>query len=618
LKGLHVTVKGYDFAQYLNVRAFHGASFSPDGRTLSFLANITGVDEVWSIPIEMQGHCDRLPVQLTLRGERVVAATFSPQDDTLLIAGDVGGNERIQLYLLHADSSHLIELTERPEVIHFFGGWSPDGTHITYSSNERDPRFLDVYERHLASGTVTRLFQQNGTNHVIGYSPDGELLLIAQHLSNVNNRLLLVRRATGAVETLTADAGCEHAVYCAAEWSTGGRGLYMLGNYGRQFFSLAYLDLATREMSYLTDYSWDIKKLALTCDGGRMALITNEDGYSRLELFDVSEGWQQRRTLMTPTLPMGVIEELTWSRDGTRLAITLNCATNAPGIWIWDVEESTLRQVTPNTSGILCSSFIAPTLIRYPTFDGRAIPAFLYLPHEKQKQLPIVIHLHGGPAGQALPAFNPIVQYLAAHGYGVLAPNVRGSSGYGHEYESLDDVYLRMDAVEDLHYAALWLKEQGIADPHRIAVMGGSYGGFMVLAAVTTYPELWAAGIDIVGIANFVTYLENTGPWRRKMRESEYGSLEHDREFLTQISPIHAADRIVAPMFIVHGANDVRVPIEEAEQIVAALRAHKVPVEYLRFEDEGHGLVKRANRLIAYPAIACFLQKHLSASLQKK
>jgi dipeptidyl aminopeptidase/acylaminoacyl peptidase len=203
------------------------------------------------------------------------------------------------------------------------------------------------------------------------------------------------------------------------------------------------------------------------------------------------------------------------------------------------------------------------------------------------------------------------MQYLVASGYAVFVPNVRGSTGYGYEYQSLDDVRLRMDSVKDLQYAVFYLRESGIADARRIAVMGGSYGGFMVLSALTTYPELWAAGVDIVGVANFVTFLENTGPWRRKLRESEYGSLEHDREFLEQISPIRSVDRIAAPLFVVHGANDPRVPVGEAEQIVAALKARDVPVEYLRFADEGHGLVKRANRLIAYPAIARFLDTYV-------
>ena len=192
----------------------------------------------------------------------------------------------------------------------------------------------------------------------------------------------------------------------------------------------------------------------------------------------------------------------------------------------------------------------------------------------------------------------------------MFVPNVRGSTGYGYEYQSLDDVRLRMDSVADLQHAALWLQNSGIADPRRIVVMGGSYGGFMVLSAITTYPDLWAAAVDIVGIANFVTFLENTGPWRRKNRETEYGSLENDREFLESISPINHVNKITAPLFVIHGANDPRVPIGEAEQIVTALRKRKVPVEYMRFEDEGHGLVKHANRLVAFPAIARFLDRY--------
>jgi dipeptidyl aminopeptidase/acylaminoacyl peptidase len=343
-----------------------------------------------------------------------------------------------------------------------------------------------------------------------------------------------------------------------------------------------------------------------------MAFVINEDGYSRLQLFDVSKGWDARFELPTPALPDGIYA-VTWSKDGTRLAITLSSANDAPDIWIWDVQEQVLWRATRSSlAGIPQESFVKPELVRYATFDGRQIPAFLYLPRDREPRLlPVVIHVHGGPESQSRPEFDPVIQYLVAQGYAVLRPNVRGSTGYGYEYQSLDDVDLRMDSVADLQHAVLWLCESGIADPKSIAVMGGSYGGFMVLSAITTYPDLWAAAVDIVGVANFVTFLENTGPWRRKLREAEYGSLEQDREFLKQISPIHKVDCITSPLFVLHGANDPRVPVGEAEQVVTALRLRNVPVEYMRFEDEGHGLVKRANRLIAYPAIARFLDFYI-------
>jgi dipeptidyl aminopeptidase/acylaminoacyl peptidase len=308
-----------------------------------------------------------------------------------------------------------------------------------------------------------------------------------------------------------------------------------------------------------------------------------------------------------------VIAEAVWSQDGERLAITFMSATDTADIFVWDVREERLWPATHSAmGGIPRSAFVEPSLVRYPTFDGRDIPAFLYLPQDRPGQdLPVVIMVHGGPESQARPLFDPITQYLVARGYGVMWPNVRGSTGYGYEYQSLDDVRLRMNSVADLQHAALWLQNSGIADPARIAVMGGSYGGFMVLSAITTYPRLWAAAVDIVGIANFVTFLENTGPWRRKLRESEYGSLENDREFLQSISPINHVDSIVTPLFVIHGANDPRVPVGEAEQIVVALRERNIPVEYMRFEDEGHGLVKRANRLVAYPAVARFLDTYM-------
>lgn len=602
----------YSFERYLNVRSAYGASFSPDGRRLSFLTDITGVAEVWSVPIDLNAPYPAWPTQLTFSGERIASATFSPKADMLLVSSDVGGNERTQLYRVSGDGSTFTALTAQPEVMYLFGGWSPDGTRIAYSSNERDVRFFDVYERDMQSGAVKSLLVQDGTNHVKGYSPDGQQVLVERHESNTRNSLLLVNVATGTARNLTSDPGGGPALHTAAAWSADRRGLYLLSNQGRQFLSLAYLDLATTQLMYLSDISWDIERLAVTQDGRRMALITNTDGYSLLEIFDVSNGWEGREPLLTPTLPGGIVAEAVWSYDGTRLALTFVTPDDAPDVWVWDEVAGVVWRATQSSlGGIPRETFVNPSLIHYPTFDEREIPAFLYLPHDQQQGLGVVIHVHGGPESQARPIFSPVIQYLVSSGYGVLTPNVRGSTGYGYEYQSLDDVRLRMDSVKDLQHAVLWLRDSGIADPRRIVVMGASYGGFMVLAAVTNYPNLWAAGVDIVGIANFVTFLENTGPWRRKLREAEYGSLEHDREFLEQISPIRLVNRITAPMFVVHGANDPRVPVGEAEQMVSALRARRVPVEYLRFEDEGHGLIKRSNRLIAYPAIAHFLDEHL-------
>ncbi len=607
----------YGFESYLNMRSASGASFSPDGRYLTFLTDITGVAEVWRIPIDMQAEVPAWPEQLTFRGERVSGARYSPVADRLLVTGDVGGNERTQFWLLQPENGPLVSLTSDPEVIHEFGGWSPDGTQITYASNARDPHFFDVYEQAVDGGAPRRVLQQDGTNHVLLYSPDGRSLLISRAESNTRNHLLLLDRASGETRLLTPEElGNGPALHIAAAWSADRRGLYLLSDRNRNYLSLAWLDLATTELTFLRDVPWDTEELAVTDDGTRLALVTNEAGYSRLELFDVAADWGQRRALPIPALPPCTLRDVKWSHDGARLAFTVDTANDVPDVWVWDVANEMFWRATRSArGGIPRERLVTPSLVSYQTFDGREIPAFLYLPQGRAPRgLPAIVYVHGGPEGQFRPNalnYNSVIQYLVASGFVVLAPNVRGSTGYGHDYQSLDDIRLRMDSVADLPPAVRWLAEQGIANPARVAVMGRSYGGFMVLSALTTYPEVWAAGVELVGIANFVTFLERTGPWRRKLRETEYGSLENDRDFLEQISPIHAVDRIAAPLFVAHGANDPRVPVSEAEQIVEALRRREVPVGYLRFNDEGHQFTKRTTHLIVYPAIVRFLEKHL-------
>lgn len=604
---------GFPFERFVNVRSAHGASFSPDGAYLSFLSDITGVMEVWRVPVEPHAPYPAWPEQVTFRGERAISATYSPRADRLLIVGDVNGAERYQIYAASGDGERFADLSAQPDVVFQLGGWSPDGRRFCFSSNARDPRFFDVYEGSIDGGAPQLIMRLDGTNHAVSYSPDGQRMLVERSLSNTQTVLSLVELATGEVRALTHEDPGRPSEYLSPQWDRSGKGLYLATNYQRDALTLAWLDATTGAITFLREDRWDVEALALSRDGARLAAITNVDGYSRLDLYGVAGGWEQRRELPVPELPGGVVSELAWSPDGRRLAFTLDVPDDCPDVWAWEVEERLLWRVTASArGGIPRAALVEPKLVHYPTFDGREIPAFLFLPPGREpKNLPVILYVHGGPESQFRPQFSFILQYFVSQGYGVLAPNVRGSSGYGFAYQSLDDIRLRMDSVADLRSAALWLAESGVADARRIAIFGRSYGGFMVLSAMTTYPELWAAGVDIVGIANFVTFLENTGPWRRRLRETEYGSLENDREYLETISPLNSVEKIAAPLFVLHGANDPRVPVGEAEQIAAALRGRGLPVELLVFADEGHQFGKRANNLIAYPAIARFLAQHL-------
>jgi dipeptidyl aminopeptidase/acylaminoacyl peptidase len=592
----------YDFQRFLNIRSAYGSSFTPDGSRLAFLTNITGVPQVWQV-----GADAGWPEQLTFFSERISLVEYAPAAERAVFGMDTGGSERTQLYLLTAGGQECIPLTDdAPEAIHTFGGWSRDGSQIAFGSNRRSAADFDLYVRPVGprgEGQARMVLEAQGTYTVLAWGPQGDWLIAAHSLSNMHNRLYLVRLDGGAPpEPLTPTEG--EPFYAHVNPTPDGRGLYLATDQGSEFLRAAYLDLRTRELTFLTPDQWDVDFVKLSPDGQTLAVALNEHGYSRWWLRDLAAG----RDLPPPELPPGVCSLPAFSPDSSALSFSLTGPQHPFDVWVHAVRAGATRRVTSSSlAGIPRGSLAAPELVRYPSFDGRLIPAYLYRPAGAAGRLPVIVDVHGGPESQRRVEFNAVYQYFLHCGFAILAPNVRGSTGYGRTYTHLDDVEKRMDSVADLNFAARWLRAGAWADPERIAVLGGSYGGFMVLAALTSAPELWSAGVDVVGIANFITFLENTGPWRRHLRESEYGSLERDRAFLESISPIHKLDRIAAPLMVVHGANDPRVPVGEAEQIVGALRQRGAPVEYLRFEDEGHGIVKLANRLVCYPAIARFL-----------
>ncbi|MEJ5311515.1 MAG: S9 family peptidase [Anaerolineae bacterium] len=613
--------KSTSIARYLNVRNAYGPTISGDGKRLAFLTDITGMPQVWQVPLTGEPGAILWPEQLTFETDRVMLAQFSPlENGRLLYTRDIGGNEKQQLFLLSEDGSADVNLTHGfEEVTHSFGAWAKDGNAIYFAANRRNPALFDFYRQPL-DGEATLIWENDapGYLHNVDIAPDGQRAIVVRSSSSFSHTLLEIDLTNGTARQWLSSA--ESVRFTAIHYAEDGRSLYLITDLGADFLYIARLDLDTGALERLIAPEWDCDGMALAPDGRSLAYIVNVEGAHHLHLYDLATG----ATRTAPDLGelAGVIrgDRPVFSPDGSRIVFAFTNATRAADIYVWDLTEDAVYPVTRSSHGGLpTESFVAPELIRYPTFDTladgtqRTIPAWFFKPqHESNTPVPAVVVVHGGPEGQFQPIFTFFIQYLVNNGYAVLAPNVRGSTGYGKAYSHLDDVEKRMDSVADLAHAAQWLREQPGIDGERIVVYGGSYGGFMVLAALTAYPELWAAGVDIVGISNFVTFLENTSAYRRAHREAEYGSLARDRDFLESIAPIRHVDNIVAPLFVVHGANDPRVPLSEAEQLVAALQARNVPVEFQVFDDEGHGVVKLKNKLVMFPAIVEFLDKYLA------
>jgi dipeptidyl aminopeptidase/acylaminoacyl peptidase len=625
----------HSIARYLNVRQAYGPSFAADGERLAFITNITGIPQAWQVPLVADTERVLWPEQLTFEPGRVSVVSYSSiaGDNRLVYGQDVGGSEKTQIYLL-AEGGSLMCLTEGHEAaMHILGRWSDDGKLVLFAANRRHPGLFDLYlqpvPRGVGDGGESVEAQMVWQNDRAGYlytqeiAPDGKHALVTRVASSFNQELLEIDLEVGTARRLLPAESETGVRITACQYASDGRSLLLTTDLDSDYLYVARLDLGSGRLETVCAPEWDCEAMTVSADGSKLAYAANVEGMHELHVLDTASGEELAAATASDLLGgSGVVAdgELAFSVDGARLAFSFSSSTRTADIYVWELDADRMQAVTQSSHGGLDRErFVVPELIRFPTFDQdsmgqvRQIPAWFYSPSgARDGPRPAVVIVHGGPESQYRPGFDAIAQYLTAHGYAVLAPNVRGSTGYGKAYSHLDDVEKRMDSVADLAHAALWLKERDAVDGERIAVYGGSYGGFMVLSALTTYPELWAAGVDIVGISNLATFLENTSEYRRAHREAEYGSLAHDRAFLEEIAPIHHVDRLAAPLLVIHGANDPRVPLSEAEQLVAAVRDLEVPIEFLVFDDEGHGLVKLHNKQVAYPAVVGFLDQYLS------
>jgi dipeptidyl aminopeptidase/acylaminoacyl peptidase len=516
---------------------------------------------------------------------------------------------------MRSDGSGLVRLTPDDEARYAFGGWHPDGRRIAYGVNEAGSTGYDVHMLDLETGESELIYESEGIGGAAGFSPSGDRMLIRRTISSGETRYLVYRFDLGELRPLTpVDPPARfHYTY----WSPDGRSIFTLTDRDRDFLTLARIDVETGELTYLRDDPWPAERLDVSWDATRAVIVFNRGGFSELVIWDL----EADRELPPPDLPPGVIYGIELAPDGSRLAVELRTPRRPGEVWSYDLASGEVRRVTRGALvGIPESALGEPELVEYRSFDDLEISALLYRPPATADAAgppPCLVYAHGGPASQSRPRYSSLVQYFVTRGYVVFAPNVRGSKGYGRTFMNLDNVERREDSVRDLLAGVRSIIEQGIVDSTRVAIYGGSYGGYMSLAALTMAPDLFAAGVASVGISNFVTFLENTGAYRRSHREREYGSLEHDRELLERISPLHRVDRIRAPLMLVHGANDRRVPVGEAKQIAAAVRERGGTVELLINEHEGHHITRTETRITTYTRVAEFVDRHLGVGVEQ-
>lgn len=600
------TVADELLTRLIEARSSAVADVAADGSEVLVRSDDTGSMQIYRLPTRGG---DR--TQLTFLDEPVAAARYIPGTDDVVVAVDRGGNENYQLWVVDINGGAPRPLVVEENIKHDLGDVSRDGRLIAFTSTARNGVDIDVYVLDRSDGTI-RSVLEGGWNRVESFSPDGRWLAVARLDGEyaISNDLMLVDLVSREVRTVVERDGPGIAV--AATWYPDSSGFLFSTDAGRDIASIARYDVAGSGWRFVLETAWD-SEASLSSDGRSVLVFHAEDAVTRLQVRD-GHTLEHVRDIPLPDAGTGfglpLVPPPHLSADGS--TAVLSYTTTAMPIIPLRIDTGAAGAVVPllPVDQVVPSERVRPELQKIASFDGEQITYFLYRPPVDNP--PVVMVVHGGPEARFAPRYDPFIIRLVTAGIAVVAPNVRGSAGWGRRFVSLDDRRLRLNSVRDLTAVHGSLAERGV-DPSRVAVIGGSYGGYMTLAALAFHPDLWAAGIATVGISSLLTFLENTSPYRRRVREVEYGFLDTDRDFLIEASPMTHVDQIRAPLMLIHGANDPRVPVGEARQLHASLIARGVASELLVYEDEGHGLAKRANRLDAAPRMLDFLRKNLDA-----
>jgi len=599
-------VTQYTIEQFMDTVSIGGSSFSHGEKTILFSSNKTGIYNAFTIPVE-----GGEPTQLTYsEDDGIFALSFFPEDNRILYSSDKGGNEIDHVYLRDEDGT-VRDLTPEEKGKASFYGWAFDQKSFFYGSNKRDPQFFDIYEMDIETFTPKMIYQNDAGYELASISRDKKYFAFSKPITTNNSDMYLYDRKTKEMKHLSPHEG--DVQYQPQTFSPDSKNLYYLTDKDSEFTYLKRYDIEAGQKDTVEQYDWDIWYTYFSRNGKYRVVGINEDARTVIKVYDTSTN----QPLKLPELPGGNISSVKISKSEKIMAFYFNGSRSPNNLFVYNFDSGVYAQLTDTMNPeIEPEDLVEAEVVRYKSFDGLDIPGIYYKPHNinPREKVPALIMVHGGPGGQARKGYRSIQQYLVNHGYALIDVNNRGSSGYGKTFYRMDDKKHGEVDLDDCVWAKKYLISTGYIDPDKIGIIGGSYGGYMVLAGLTFRPDEFAVGVDLFGISNWVRTLESIPPWWESFKEALYaemGNPETDLDYLRRISPLFHADNIQKPLMVLQGANDPRVLKVESDEIVEAVKKKGIPVEYIVFDDEGHGFIIKENQITAYKAILDFLNKYL-------
>jgi dipeptidyl aminopeptidase/acylaminoacyl peptidase len=588
-------------------RSIGGTAWSPDGKTIAFVSNISGRNNLWLVAAE-----GGWPSQLTISDQRQSQPAWSPDGKWIAYQSDYDGDEQWDIFLVSPRTGQVINVTNTREIAEEGPTWSPDGRYLAYTVKPKTSSVyeIDVYDtllrntKHVTTGTP-----KDKMNVSPIWSADGKYIAYTQEQAKgTDSNIFLADLGTGAATLLTPHAG--ERLYRANDFSPDGKRLLITSN-ATGYDNVGLLDIASKKIEWLTQDKWEISGGNFSPDGRSVTWIANVDGYTDIYLHHLASG----KTTSLP-LPKGVNTlggaESAFTRDGSHLLYYHNGPTAPSDGWTYSLADGSSHQVTKSLmAGVRAEDMVEPFLVHYPSRDGKwTISAFVYVPYNMQRngQNAAIVYVHGGPTAQTVNSFNRFTQHMVNQGYMVIAPNYRGSTGYGKEFQQANLFDMGGGDLQDVLAAADFIKQTGYLDPKKMVLLGGSYGGYLTMMGVTKAPDVWAAGVPIVPFVNYFTEIENEDPVLREMDLATMGDLVKNKALYEDRSPIFFVDQIKAPLLLLAGGNDPRCPKEEAQQVIDAVKKRGGVAEYKVYENEGHGFARLENQIDAYQRVADFLK----------